>query len=332
MNNKLLFGVFVYLIIIIPPPLSSADPNVLFRTGAEYFNWSYRGNPSIRSNAVIEAEPYQLISYNLDLYLRGSKCLSVDYYQPVNAEEKGSFYVNDLKKISASPFLFLSDDQKPYWLRVLLTTEYTRDNREFVTEISTKTTLTYNPLDGDPVQLNSLSPGIQSKARFKMTDISFDVLGGCLKFSPISEGKTPNPFAMFVRSLEFRLGYIESESLQPIGNNVIFSDGSFLDESRLKSRGYTYGFKTRDRGAPGLNASVYYSYGRGDVETYNKSYRVEHNYNFGEIWYNWLYTYRKINLMFTLGYFAEWVEIKKDETQIRRDTMRTTYLKTGVCF
>lgn len=327
------FRVFVCLIII-APSMALADTNVLFRTGAEHFNWSYRGNPSIRSNANIATEPYQLISYSMDLYIKGSKCLNVDYYQPVNAEKKGSFYVNDLKKISVAPFLFLSDDQMPYWLRVFLTAEYTRDYREFGAIISTKSKLTYNPLDGDPVHLDGLSPGIESRSKFKMTDISFDVLGGLFQSSPNSDGKVqnPNPFTMFVRSVEFRLGYIESGTLQPIGNNVMFSDGSFIDESRIESRGYTFGFKTRDRGAPGVNASFYYSYGKGDVETYNKSYRVEHNYNFGEIWYNWLYTYKKINLMFTLGYFAEWVEIKKDEMQIRRDTMRTTYLKTGVCF
>lgn len=312
--------------------LFAEGPNILIRTGAEYFNWSYRGNPSIRSNAIIEADPYQLVSYSLDLYLKGSAFLSVDYYQPINAEKEGSFYVNDLKKISFSPFMFLMEGRESYLARVFLSGEYIRDYREFTTRVSTKSKLTYYPLKGDPVALDGESPGIEFMSRFKRTDISFDLLGGYLKLASPFEGGGDNPVNRFIRNIEFRLGYIESKSLQPMGNSIMFDDGSFLDEARVESKGFIYGFKTKDRGAPGLNLSFYYSYGEGDIESHNKSYRVEQNYNFGEIWYNWTRTYHKMDLMFTLGYFAEWVEILKGETQIRRDTMRTTYFKTGVCF
>lgn len=329
MNNKTGFF-FFFLIFMLSPCFLFAEANVLLRAGVEHFTWSPWTHIALKSSAVIDTQPYQLYSYRFDFSYNNSKLLNIDYYQPVNSETKGSFYVNELEKICFTPLLFLlTSKEQPYPLRFLLTAEFTRDNKKFSTSIKTKSNLTYNTLNGDSVVLNNQSPGVSTTSKFRTTDITFDLFGGYFKNEVISKDDLSG-FGIFLipflKNAEFRIGYLESDFLQPIGEKA------FLDESQIDVRGFTFGLRSRDRVSPGFNVNIFSAYGEGDVVSPSSKYKVTHNYKFADVWYNHYYVHKKINFLFTLGSFTEWIDIRKQKAQIRTDTLKTIYFQTGVCF
>jgi hypothetical protein len=316
-----------FILIVLLPSTVLAGMGISLRTGVDHFNWSVRHSPVKRPQVSIESDPYQLASLSVDVTLQDAPLGRIDYYQPVNAEKKGSFYVNDLKSVSVRPLAFLIDESQSYSLRVPLTVEYIKDTRIFSTSVKTLNGTPYRRLDGTDLAMDGPAATATSRSSFERSELSFDVLGGLFSLANwLEPGEVANSPALF-KPIEFRLGLIESDCLHPME-----MEKSTM-EALLRSRGFTYGFMIGSRTEAGLNGGVHFSYGQGNMRFNDRTVRVKHEYNFGEIWLNIYSTINGAKVLFTLGYTAEWVEIIQGEaTILRRDTLRSTYLKTGICF
>jgi hypothetical protein len=309
----------------------AGEVNLLFKTGAEYFDWKPWDHPAKHSTAVIDSEKYGLARYSLDFFYNHRRIFYIDYYQPINSEEESGYYIKDLNRVGVSPLTFFNDNpERPYLLRLLLTTEFFHDYKDFEAILKTKSELTYNTLEGQELTINSDSEGISNSSELRYEEITVDLLAGRYKSTIFKDNPTDDVDNTFMAALftctELKLGYFSATMTRPFGEEKI------LNESKIDVNGFLYGFRSKNRGTPGFNVDYINSYGGGYLTSYDSKRKINYIHYFLDTWYNLYFLKSRVKMMITAGIRYELIEISEDKQQLIHDEIYKFYLQTGLLF
>jgi hypothetical protein len=338
---KQIFIVFWFIIVALGDPGAvSAEFNVTAQAGLEHFTWDPGVLPgTMVLKGALDTKAYELASYNLGFIYNNSTLLNIDYYKPLGSRVKGSYYVNELNRISFAPLSFLSVDPSiPWKLRILFSINYVRDYKEFKTTTHiinpnpALKDLIYYDLSGVTTDLNKTD--IRTYSSFKYQEWSLDLFSGfereCIK-------KDANWLDRIGYTLSPILGYFESHAFEPIG---VSTYNPTIQESITTADGVVFGLRSKDRTLPGLYFDLIFAGAEGAIRRFNSRVpATDYERYLVDVWFNQYFTWWKLNILVTLGYSRELVEVKSTEmdgtwpVQLdRSETFRKIYVKAGFKF